>query len=302
MKRIIILILLITIVGVEYAESQRSRRWKRFRYELVYGAGAGNFLGELGGADQVGTNFLADFEPALTRPVLHIGARYKVLERLSAKSGFYFGWLAGDDQFTLDVYRNYRNIKVRTWLVEWNNQIEYSITKEKIGHRYNLRRVRGLKNLKINIYAFTGINAFLYIPQGQYNGTYVNLRSIGTEGQGKIETRQKYSLISASIPIGFGFKYSLSRYYSVGFEYGVRKTFTDYLDDTSTTYADSEYFDTDMEKFFADPSPKEDFPARTTWTGAGAQRGDPTDKDLYMFAVISVSYKLMTGRNGLPKF
>ncbi|MBK8415745.1 MAG: hypothetical protein IPL22_15345 [Bacteroidetes bacterium] len=37
-------------------------------------------------------------------------------------------------------------------------------------------------------------------------------------------------------------------------------------------------------------------------TAAGQQRGDPRDKDAYMFAIISINYKIRTGRSAFPMF
>ena len=292
--------LLLFVVSI--ADAQRTRRWKKFRYEIVYGIGATNFLGELGGADKVGTNFLNDFELTQTRPMIHLGARYKVLEVLSVKSAMSYGWISGNDNTTNDVFRSHRNLSFRSPIVEWSTQAEYSLIKEKIGHKYNLRRVRGLKNLKINIYIFAGIAGFWFNPKAEVNGAWVPLQPLGTEGQGKMPSRELYSRVSVSVPMGIGFKYGISRKWSIGIEYGYRKTFTDYIDDVSLTYVDASYFDNEVTSVLADPSVKPLDGSRDSWTAPGQQRGDSMDKDSYMFAIFSLAYKLRTGRNGFPKF
>ena len=48
-----------------------------------YGIGAANFLGELGGANQIGTHFVKDFEFSMTRPSAAIAYRYKFTSRIS---------------------------------------------------------------------------------------------------------------------------------------------------------------------------------------------------------------------------
>ena len=269
MRKLIYVILLLVFV-VSISDAQRTRRWKKFRYEIVYGIGATNFLGELGGADKVGTNFLSDFEISQTRPLLHVGARYKILEVLAVKSAMTYGWIAGNDNTTNDVFRSHRNLSFKSPLVEWSTQLEYSIIKEKIGHKYNLRRVRGLKNLKINTYIFAGIAGFWFNPKAQIDGVWVALQPLGTEGQGKLPSREPYSRISVSIPIGIGFKYGISRKWSVGLEYGFRKTFTDYMDDVSLTYVDPAFFDNET-SHLADPSIKPLDGSRDSWTAAGQQ-------------------------------
>ncbi|MBK7970811.1 MAG: hypothetical protein IPK08_18870 [Bacteroidetes bacterium] len=87
----------------------------------------------------------------------------------------------------------------------------------------------------------------------------------------------------------------------VGLEYGIRKTFTDYIDDASKTYYDNNEilsFNGAVAAAMADKSDQE-FPYITA---AGQQRGDPRDKDAYMFAIISINYKIRTGRSAFPMF
>ena len=45
-----------------------------------------------------------------------------------------------------------------------------------------------------------------------------------------------YSYYAFSIPFGMGVKYSFSKRIATTLEWGMRKTFTDYIDDISTTY------------------------------------------------------------------
>ena len=300
MKKLILLLILVTFVI--QVDAQYSNRWKRYRYELVMGIGATNFLGELGGADKEGTNFLRDFEFSMTRPAVNIGIRYKILEKLSTKVGLSYGILRGDDKTTNEKFRHNRNLNFYAHIVEFSGQFEYSIIKEKIGHRYNLRRVRGLKGLKLNTYLFAGIGGFWFNPYGKNPQTddWVKLQPLGTEGQGMVGSREKYSRIQLAIPFGIGFKYGIDREWSIGVEFGARKTFTDYIDDVSTTYYDNGDLAavSPLAATMADPSLGE-VPGQTA---VNQQRGDPTDYDSYMFLMITLNYKLKTTRKGLPKF
>jgi hypothetical protein len=75
----------------------------------------------------------------------------------------------------------------------------------------------------------------------------------------------------------------------------MRPTFTDYLDDVSTTYAEpivlrSEY--TDISAVLSDRS------KNSTESNVGRQRGNSTNKDWYSFAVVTLSYSIKTK---LPK-
>jgi len=299
-KKYILLILIIIAFEINL-NAQSTSRWKRMRYEVFYGIGAANFLGELGGADREGTNFVRDLEITLTRPSFHIGMRYRITETISTKLMLSYGTLRGDDKLTNETFRHYRNLAFRSRILELSNQFEYSIIREKQGHRYNLRRVRGLKGFKTNTYFFIGFGAFYFNPKNQYQGKWYALQPLGTEGQGLVPTRTKYSRISICIPYGIGFKYGINRRTNIGIEFGTRKTFTDYIDDVSTTYFDNDMIREargDIAAYFADPSDK----THPNWTAAYEQRGDAKDKDAYMFLIINLTYKLYTDRTGLPKF
>ncbi|MBU0764596.1 MAG: outer membrane beta-barrel protein [Bacteroidetes bacterium] len=311
MKRIfVILIVLLLLADAASAQRRRrSARWKRTRYELCYGIGATNLLGELGGADQIGTDYVKDLEFAMSRPLGQIGLRYKILENVAVKGAFTAGMLKGDDKTTLEYHRNNRNLHFRSMIYEFGLQLEYSIIREKEGHRYRLRKVRGIKGYLTNTYFFAGIGGFYFNPKAKWDavggdGKWHALQPIGTEGQGMVPTRKKYSRLQVCIPVGFGFKYGLNRRWTVGLEYGLRKTFTDYIDDVSSTYYDNDLLRQakgDMAADLADPSLSRQSEIYNM-TGPNQQRGDSKDKDAYMFLVLSFTYKMKTARNGMPKF
>ena len=47
--------------------------WKRNRQEYFFGGGATNFLGDLGGANQIGTHGIKDFNWPAVRPDFEVG-------------------------------------------------------------------------------------------------------------------------------------------------------------------------------------------------------------------------------------
>ena len=50
---------------------------------------------------------------------------------------------------------------------------------------------------------------------------------------GSLNKPVPYSSFQPAIPLGFGFKYAVNPKWMVGFEFGVRKMFFDYLDNVS---------------------------------------------------------------------
>jgi len=135
-------------------------------------------------------------------------------------------------------------------------------------------------------YVYTGVSVFHYNPKAENkNGEWVELQELGTEGQGTtlFPDRKKYSLIQYSIAMGGGFKIAVNPSFNIILEYGMRKTFTDYLDDISTTYPGSLLDMTNEATYMSDPNNSHEL---------GEQRGNPDKKDWYSFAGITLSFKL----------
>lgn len=289
----------------------QSNRWKRTRYEVVGGIGLTGFMGDLGGGS-VDSKYIGDFNFTSQRPLLSAGLRYKILEPLAIKGTLSFGFVQGDDKKSSNIYNLDRNLNFYSSITELAAQFEYSIIKEPVSHRYNLRRGRkfSLRNIKINTYLFAGIAGFYFNPKGRDDGPdgsgdWVKLRPLGTEGQGLMESREMYSRFSVAFPMGIGFKYNVTRRISIGAEFGARYTFTDYIDDVSSSYVDQEWLLEERGELavrMADPSPWTENPVKDGAYGAGQQRGNSNYNDFYIFSLITASYKLRTSRNGLPKF
>ncbi len=297
MKKIVLLILTALLLAPAISDAQR---WKRQRYEFSFGLGISNFLGELGGANQIGTNYFRDLEWSLTRMAACVGLRYKLSNYFALKSHLTYGRVSGDDKLTTEYFRNYRNLNFFSDIYEFNLNFEGAFQQEQVGHRYRLRKVRGMRGYELYTYAFVGVGVFYFDPKTTYKGTTIRLQPLGTEGQGLIPSRNRYSLVQMCIPVGIGFKYTIDRTWGVGLELGIRKTFTDYIDDVSTTYFDfANYPNANPDAAALSDRSNQSDPRVTS---PGEQRGDPRDKDSYMFGIFSINYKLKNGRNNLPRF
>lgn len=282
-----------------YPVKTDAQRWKRTRYEIVYGLGVSNFLGDLGGANKEGSHFIQDMELRTTRPTVYLGARYKIMERLAVKFNLIYGMVSGDDNFS-ESSRTPRNLHFRSSIYELSNQYEYSIVREKLSSRYTFSNFRGFRDMSINTFVFVGFGGFYFNPKANYQGKWYALQPLGTEGQGLEGEGGKYSRIQLAIPMGIGFKYGINRKYSFGMEFGIRYTTTDYIDDVSTDYYGRDEIlaatGNEIAAYFSDPREGDPAPAGAQW------RGDPKHKDMYMFLIFQLIYKLRTARNGFPKF
>ena len=283
--------------------------WRRYRHELVFGAGTAEFMGDLGGGKGVGTHFVKDFDIQAGRWAFMVGYGYKLTDRFALRTALYYGRVFGNDEFTPEPARNGRNLSFRSPIIELSEVVEFSIIREKFGYRYNSKHARKLKATP-NLYIFAGLGGFYFNPRAQYlpvdangnpdesnpdYGKWYSLQPLGTEGQGLVSTRQKYSRIQMSIPFGVGLNCMLTKSWGIGFDFGFRYTLTDYIDDVSSTYVDPDIFDDPMASYFSNPASKYN-------VGAGEQRGDSNWNDAYMFLTIKVTYKLFSSRRGRSKF
>lgn len=133
----------------------------------------------------------------------------------------------------------------------------------------------------ISPYIYAGISYFMFNPS---NGG-ANLVSLGTEGQMEgYMGRTPYKLNSFSIPFGIGAKISIYRNLGMTVFWEMHKTFTDYLDDVSTTYylVGQNINKDDPAQILSDPTMSYD---------PGMQRGNSRSKDWYSFSGISLTYK-----------
>lgn len=315
-KTISISLLCILLFGAGFTYGQR---WKRLRRELYVGTVASQFLGELGGKNGIGTNDIRDFDKQAFKGGFNVGYCYRLAQRASYEVKGIYAYISGSDKNTTEPFRNNRNLNFRSPIAELNAQFDFFFyMKKRAGHRYSIRGVRGRSLTDYYMYVFAGAGGFYFNPYGKDtrpggDNRWHALKPLRTEGEGLIPTRRKYSNFQFSIPLGIGIRFAINRLYSIGIEYGYHHTFTDYLDDVSTTYFDPNAIRDaagkkgDLAVYLANPAKNRDVPGNvaginSSTTAAGQQRGDPRDKDAYMFAMITVYYKLPRRGFAIPKF
>lgn len=310
------LFLLILTAALLFPSLTYSQKWKRQRVEYSFGLGASNFLGDLGGRDQVGTDGLMDFEYKATRFAVALGYRYQIGRDWFVKTNLLYAKVSGDDALTQEPARHNRQLNFQAHIVELSTQIEYMLVKQKTGHLYRLRGVRGKSWFRFEIYLLAGIGAAWYSPYAKRDGQWHSLKPLHTEGQGLADGPKQYSGFTAVIPWGIGIRRNLGggararRFstWSISLELTMRNTFTDYIDDVSNVYygtgngAESTgvigagY--SEEAAYFSDPSGQ----YVNGGYGEPQQRGDVTDDDAYMLGIISLNYKIQKRRRNLPKF
>lgn len=126
-------------------------------------------------------------------------------------------------------------------------------------------------------------------------GKKVYLKPLSTEGQGLNEypDRKPYQLTQLALGFGGGLRVAVSECATVAIEFSQRKTFTDYLDDVSSSFVDENILRTARGQQAVDLSFREDeLHNNKPYPVAGEQRGTPTEMDWYYFLALHVEFKL----------
>lgn len=283
MKKLSYILLGLT-VALFISNPLMAQKWKKNKQYITVHLGASNFLGDLGGSKDIGSYGLKDFDIQSTRGIFGAGYSRRIADRFNLKGNLFFGWIGGDDVWTQQIHRNVRNLHFRSILFELSVQAEVYLTQQNTGSNWGRRRS---SRMPVSSYLFIGAGGIYTNPKGKYtDGKWYALQPLHTEGQGLVETRKEYSKFAFAIPFGIGCKYDINRKYSLGFEYGMRWTTSDYIDDVSTTYFDPKGVRSasgDIAAYFSNPADMTDATIANQ-TKPGQQRGNPMNKDSYMFA------------------
>ncbi|UKN03432.1 DUF6089 family protein [Paracrocinitomix mangrovi] len=302
MKRLLFVILLFLATF-----SLNAQQWRFVRHEVNFGVGVSNFLGDLGGAKGIGTHYFKDLRGRSTRPAIELGYKFTITPAFSVKTSVVWGYLNGDDATTKNLIRNNRNLHFRSMIGDWSVVGQWYPWEERISHRYKISGIYGNRTFTIMPYVSLGMGMTMFNPKAKYNGNWVALQPLHTEGQGMMGRPEPYKRITMNFPIGIGAKYLITSQWSLGFELSVRYTLSDYIDDVSTTYYKPGSFTDPVALELQDRS----LDPNLGWTGVTEfdnglvnykQRGNPNYNDAYMFAIFSVHYRFTKGQTYIPKF
>jgi Domain of unknown function (DUF6089) len=187
--------------------------------------------GGIGGFTYSG-DLVRNFNLLYSKPAATVFYRRNVSKVVSIKAGLTFGKIkASDHRRPIDAFAVKRDYSFNLTLMELAGTYEYHF----VDWRDEKRRIR------ITPYLFGGVGLFVF--------------------SGNKTKPTEYSNLQVCIPFGGGVKYVLNPKWYVAAEFGVRRTFFDYLDNVSGT----------------DPSYK-------TY-----QTGNSFDKDIYYFVGVTLS-------------
>ena len=163
------------------------------RSEFGFGVGAFNYTGDL-----VRNYNVLDFKPAGT--VFYRNNISKVVSFRTALTG---GKLAASDKRPIDSFAKQRAAAFNLFVLEASTTFEYHFLDWRDGKR----------RLRFTPYLFAGFSLFILSGNANKNAEYSN--------------------VQPAIPFGGGIKYVINPKWYIAFEFGIRKTFFDYLDNIS---------------------------------------------------------------------
>jgi hypothetical protein len=156
---------------------------------------------------------------------LGAGIQYDLSMHFSLLSNLTYGKVGASDSYSHFADLRARNLSFETNIGEWNVLLEYNLL--------------DLRDHRFTPYVFVGAAVYHFNPYAyDTTGKKVYLRPLSTEGEGlpQFPDRKEYALTQMAIPFGGGIKFRISDRVTLAYEIGLRKLFTDYLDDVSKTY------------------------------------------------------------------
>lgn len=163
------------------------------RSEVGFGLGTFNYTGDL----------VRTYDFSFSRPAATVFYRSNLSKVVSFRAGFTAGFLGASDRKPIDAFAKERDASFDLFLFEVSTVMEY--------HFLNWRDEKFL--YRFSPYMFAGLGLF------------------GISGNDNKPA--EYSNVQAAVPMGVGVKYILNPKWYLALEFGLRKTFFDYLDNVS---------------------------------------------------------------------
>lgn len=206
--------------------------------------------------------------------------RYNINPRLAFRANAFYGNVQGDDKLGKTDFAKNRNLSFKSMILEVAAGVEFNYYQYQMSNREH----------GITTYMFVEVAGFYMNPKANDQGTWVALQPLGTEGQGN--GKKRYPLTQLSIPFGLGVKFNLGKGVAMSFEYGLRLTFTDYIDDVSGVYVDKDKLSNSNGPLAATLADRSLQPLGANGSNTGYRRGDPNDKDWYSFFGMMLTFQL----------
>lgn len=248
------------------AQQLQGQKFRNGKTELGLALGASTYYGDLA---------QSYINPKSIGPMAGIFFRYSLNSYFEWRNQISYTNIKANDANS-EFYQT-RNLNFETNIYEFSSTIEFNFVSFGINSRS--------REKDFTSYVFLGFGGFIFNPKATYNGETIGLRDLQTENQ-------EYSLLQPMIPLGMGVKYQFTDNFEIGFEFGYRRLFTDYLDDVSGNYPNYSQLENDRGLAAAQASHAHTYlgniPAQPN-----SMRGDNHLTDAYLFSNITLTYRLV---------
>ncbi len=269
-------LILFGVVGGSIESTQAQRQFDQSK-EIGFAFGTAYYMGDL----NEGKHLKGRFAPGF-------GAfyRHNFSQRISLRVNYFKGRVEAWDADSPDPWRQNRNLHFRNDISELSAWVEINYLDHRLGDPGD----------RFTAFLFLGLAAYNHMPEAELDGQWVPLQPLGTEGQGTTwgdaYSIDSYATSGISVPIGFGFKSNIGSFTAVTFDWGVRKTWTDHLDDVSGLYADRAVLLQERGEMTVQLADRSLIQEGELPNQGGLQRGDSSRDDLYGFISASVSFRI----------
>jgi hypothetical protein len=243
-----------------------------------------------------GASYIGELNPGnpfyMIRPAAGVLYRYSTSPRFSWRFMFNAARLEASDANSGIAYQELRNLSFRSNVYEAGAMLEFNFFPFESGDMSYIATP----------YLAIGLSGFYSNPKALFNNEWVVLRSLSTEGQGSAAYRERkvYSRFQPAMPFGMGVRLNIIPRLTLSAEWIMRKTFTDYIDDVSTTYADPDLLVAENGAYaalLADRSVSN--PGRSN---VNLQRGNPSTKDWFSTAGLILTFSFSSRKPGCSAY
>ena len=200
--------------------AQPASAQRKFEQSKTLGltVGTGYYLGEMNPTGHFKGRFQPGFGGFLR---MNMTRRFGVRAALQRTALLYY------DADSNDPWIANRNLHFRNAITEGSVVAEFNYSRYQIGNTKD--RFTG--------YLFAGLSLYSHMPEAEIDGIWYELQPMGTEGQGTTGGGERYATTGFAVPFGFGFKWNFGPFSALNIEWGMRRTWTDHLDDVGGYYA-----------------------------------------------------------------
>ena len=237
-----------------------------------------------------GANYDGDLIPAnklkiiaQTHPAISAFFRFELNPWVAASGNVTYTSISADDAKSGVDWMIHRNLSFKTNIFELSGMVEFHPLGQKA----------------LSPFVTGGAGIFYFNPRTRYNGDWVELRPLGTEGQGlsQYPDRQIYKPYALAWMAGGGLRYRVNDQMWISADLIGRVSTTDYLDDVSKTYVDYyELLDGNgplaaalgnrMNEGLGISEPNN--------SNVGINRGSASSKDFYFIGLFKFHYRIYT--------